>query len=203
MLEQMLESAASSYAFFCGGPVPKLPGGSKCAFYLSCHLHGEQLSSSQQPPPPPPAASGSSHPPAWVRAGRPPLPLGSPGGCLHHIPPWSVAHARGRARGSGARGCACIARLLLAAHTVHGSEGASEGGTGPSAAPAAPAASYPVLAPRAVLLPPRSRDPLAGLPPPLSPRAARCSRRRGPHLVFARLPHLLGAVSAPAACGFF
>lgn len=74
MLEQTLESAVSSYAFFCEGPVPKLLGGSKCAFYLSCHLHRGQLSPSQQRPPPPPAASGSSHPPAWVRAGRPSPP---------------------------------------------------------------------------------------------------------------------------------
>lgn len=80
-----------------------------------------------------------------------PSPLGSPPECLHHIPPWSLAHARGRAGGSRARGCACIARLLLAAHTVHGSEGASEGGTGPSAAPAAAVTLAPARssAPRA------------------------------------------------------
>lgn len=73
-----------------------------------------------------------------------------------------MAHARGRARGSGARGCACIARLLLAAHTVHGSEGAGEGGTGPLAAPAAAAAPVRSSAP-AQRRPPR-RDPAAAVP---------------------------------------
>ncbi|XP_071064222.1 uncharacterized protein [Dasypus novemcinctus] len=77
----------------------------------------------------PPLAASTLRP--GLAPADPPLPLRSPPRGLHHIPPWSVAHARGRARGSGARGCACIARLLLAAHTVHGSEGASEGGTGP------------------------------------------------------------------------
>ena len=139
----------------------------------SCHLYRGQLSPGQRQPPPPPAASGSSHPPAWVRAGRPsPPPLGSPRR-LHHIPPWSVAHARGRARGSGTQGCAYIARLLLAAHTVHGSEGASEGGTGPSAAPTAAAAPAPSSAPPH----PRSGDHRTGIPPPPSPCQA---RRRGP-----------------------
>lgn len=75
-----------------------------------------------------------------------------------------MAHARGRARGSGARGCACIARLLLAAHTVHGSEGAGEGGTGPLAAPAAAAAPVRSSAP-AQRRPPR-RDPAAAVPSP-------------------------------------
>lgn len=64
---------------------------------------------------------------------RLPSPLGSSVSSLHHIstPPRSVAQARGRARGGsgGARGCACIPRLLLAAHAVHGSEGASPGGS--------------------------------------------------------------------------
>lgn len=74
MLQQTLESAASSYAFFCEGPVPKLLGGSKCAFYLSSHLQRGQLSPTQLWPPPPPASSSSSHPRAWVRAGRPSPP---------------------------------------------------------------------------------------------------------------------------------
>ncbi|XP_039693918.1 spidroin-2-like [Pteropus medius] len=92
-----------------------------------------------------------------------PSPLGSTRG-LHHISPWSAAHARRRARGSGARGCACIARLLLAAHTVHGSEGAGEGGTGPLAAPAAAAAPVQSSAP-AQRRPPRW-DPAAAVPAP-------------------------------------
>lgn len=102
-----------------------------------------------------------------------PSPLGAPRR-LHHISPRSAAHARGRAGGSGARGCACIARLLLAAHAVHGSEGAGEGGTGPSAAPR--------LLQRLRYRPPplRSGDPRAGIPPPLSPRRARYRRRRSP-----------------------
>ena len=45
MLEQTLESAASSYAFFCEGPVPKLLGGSKRAFYL---LQGRKEKRKQQ-----------------------------------------------------------------------------------------------------------------------------------------------------------
>lgn len=94
-----------------------------------------------------------------------PSPLVSPGRRLHHITPWSVAHAPGRAGGRGARGCACIVRLLLAAHTVHGSEGAREGGTGPSAAPSA--------VPSLCSSPPSGTTTAAGMP--LSPRLT-CSR---------------------------
>ncbi|XP_027412875.1 WAS/WASL-interacting protein family member 1-like [Bos indicus x Bos taurus] len=107
--------------------------------------------------------------PAGVGSRGPALP--SPLGCprrLHHIPPWSVAHARGRARGSGAQGFAYIARLLLAAHTVHGREGASEGGTGPSAVPAAAAAPEPSSAPPVPRRPPHW-DPAAGVPAPSPP----------------------------------
>lgn len=132
-----------------------------------------QASSSSRPLQPPrvPLTLG----PGFAPAGPPlPSPLGSPPCGLHHIPPWSVAHARGPARGSGARGCACIARLLLAAHTVHGSEGASEGGTGSSAATAAAADPAPSSAPCAAAT--QRWDPTAAVPsqnPLLRPRPRR------------------------------
>lgn len=82
-------------------PYPPDPAGTYCS-----HLHWGQLSPTQRWQPPPPAASGSWHPPAWDRAGRPPLPPSLSGSASSpHSPLVSVARPRTNQKEWGSRVC--------------------------------------------------------------------------------------------------